>query len=146
MSTIRAFLLRNTYLRLLICPHPIEKRTPEIWKQTKAFYSDYFAGVNVLFPEDASKSSYQLFDCAEVSVASISSVNIERLFCGYKTLYAPIGADVVFFGGSSLDKIVARTAEELLQLLEQSFRMNEEQFFQAFDLRDYHHDQYAEFL
>lgn len=146
MRAIKTFLIKKPSIQLLICPHPIEKRNPEIWSQTKAYYSDYFAGLSITFPDDLQYSSYQLFDQAAVSVASISSVNIERLFCGYKTLYAPIGADVVFFGGSSLDQVVARTSEELLHLLDQSFQMSDKEFFANFGLNDYHHSAYSSFL
>jgi hypothetical protein len=146
MAALKSFLIQRKTLQLLICPHPIEKQNTIDWDKMKNYYTQYFEGVEVLFPENPEQNSYQLFNAAEVSVASVSSVNIERLFCGYKTLYAPIGADVVFFGQSTLDGVVARTEEELHALLSRAFSMSEDEFFKAFQLTAYHHDAFQSFL
>lgn len=90
------FLIDHPEIKLLILPHPIEKREPEIWSKAMEHYNAFFQGVTVQFPQDVQLGSYAQFDSAEVSVASISSVNIERLFCGYKTIYAPVGASMDF--------------------------------------------------
>jgi len=146
MEVIRKFMQGRSDLKLLICPHPIERKKKEDWIRTQNFYREYFSGIEVQFPNSADQGSYELFSAAEVSVASISSVNIERLFCGYKTLYAPIGADVVFFANSDLDRIVARTEMELLHLLTESFQKSKREFFHDYHLESYHFESYPHFL
>ncbi len=139
MAVLREFLLRHSEYKLLILPHPMERVNEDFWKQTQGYYNEYFKGIAVDYPQDATVPSFQMFDEAQLAVASISSVNIERLFCGYKTLYAPIGAEHDFFSGSSLDNVVARTPQKLLDLLESTMKMSEDEFFQTFDLEAYRH-------
>jgi hypothetical protein len=141
MEVLREFLLQNPIYELLILPHPMERGNEDFWQKTQDYYNRYFEGIQVVYPKDAAIPSYQMFAEAQLALASISSVNIERLFCGYKTLYAPIGAEHDFFSGSSLDNIVARTPQKLMDLLSQSVRMTEEEFFQTFDLKAYRHNQ-----
>jgi hypothetical protein len=139
MKVLRDFLLQHPQYDLLILPHPMERTSDEFWQRTQSYYKEYFSGIAVSFPSDPSVKSYELFDQAPLALASISSVNIERLFCGYKTLYAPIGAEHAFFSGSSLDNVVARTPERLMQLLKQGMEMSEDEFFSTFDLENYRH-------
>ena len=146
MEVVKSFLIEHPEIKLLILPHPIEKREPEIWSKAMEHYNAFFQGVTVQFPQDVQLGSYAQFDSAEVSVASISSVNIERLFCGYKTIYAPVGASMDFFGGSELDHIVAKTAEDLRNLLERSFQLTETDFFRVYELNEYHFSHYSDFL
>ena len=146
MSALKSFLQNRNELELLICPHPIEKQTSEDWEKTKEYYQSFFGSLKLVFPESRSVNSYQLFEMAEVSVASVSSVNIERLFCGYKTLYAPIGAEVEFFGHSALDQVVARSETELHLLLEKAFACSDDEFFSSFQLAAYHHRAFSDFL
>jgi hypothetical protein len=119
----------------------MERVNEDFWQKTQDYYNRYFQGIQVVYPKDASIPSYQMFAEAQLALASISSVNIERLFCGYKTLYAPIGAEHDFFSGSSLDNVVARTPQKLMDLLSQCVKMTEEEFFQTFDLKAYRHNQ-----
>lgn len=137
MAVLRDFLLENKSISLLILPHPMERATEGYWKQAQDYYSAYFSGIEILYPQDANVKSFQMFGDAELALASISSVNIERLFCGYKTLYAPIGAEHQFFSGSTLDNIVARTPARLKQLLEESMQLNENEFFERYELTEY---------
>lgn len=139
MSVLRDFLKLHPQYELLLLPHPMERVNDEFWQNTQDYYNTYFDGIRVVYPKDATVPSYQMFDEAQLAIASISSVNIERLFCGYKTLYAPIGAEHDFFSGSSLDNIVARTPEKLMDLLNRSVTMTDDEFFQSFDLEAYRH-------
>lgn len=137
MAVLRDFLNENKSISLLILPHPMERANEGYWRQAQDYYSAYFSGIEILYPQDANVKSFQMFGAAELALASISSVNIERLFCGYKTLYAPIGAEHQFFSGSTLDNIVARTPERLMQLLKESMQLNENEFFEQYKLTEY---------
>jgi hypothetical protein len=141
MSALKVFLLRHPAYELLVLPHPIERKNQSFWEQTQSFYQSYFNGVKVNFPNNPELPSYQLFDQSFLSVASISSVNLERLFCGYMTLFAPIGAQHYFFSNSELDNVVARTESDFLALLEKCVSMDEESFFREFKLEEYRYQQ-----
>ncbi|MBM3427362.1 MAG: hypothetical protein FJX95_01110 [Bacteroidetes bacterium] len=137
MDVLRSFLNENKSISLLILPHPMERVNEEYWQKTQEYYTHYFSGIEVYFPADPAVKSFQMFGESELALASVSSVNIERLFCGYKTLYAPIGAEHQFFSGSTLDNIVARTPEKLMQLLKESMQLNENEFFERYELTEY---------
>jgi hypothetical protein len=66
---------------------------------------------------------------------------LERLFCGYITLFAPIGAQHYLFSNSELDNVVARTESDFLALLEKCVSMDEESFFREFKLEEYCYQQ-----
>ncbi len=137
MEALRDFLLIHQEFRLLILPHPMERMSMEYWEQTQIYYRQFFEGIEVVFPNDPTLPSYQMFDQSFLSIASISSVNIERLFCGYKAVFAPIGAEHEFFSGSSLDQVVARTREDFVQLLERAIELSENDFFAHYCLEEY---------
>jgi hypothetical protein len=139
LEILKNFLLDRSDLTFLVLLHPIERKSEELLIESKKYYQDYFSDVNVNFIEYQSGMSSSYFADVNLTLASISSVNIERLFCGYKTLYAPIGAEHEFFSGSSLDNIVARTPEKLMDLLNRSVTMTDDEFFQSFDLEAYRH-------
>jgi hypothetical protein len=97
LDVLRQFLSKHPDWTLWILPHPIERREQN-QSDTVAFYTQFFSGLSVKFPEPLDTPSYAFFKHAEIAFASVSSVNIERLYCGFKTLYGPIGAKQPLFG------------------------------------------------
>ncbi len=139
MNALRSFLKSHSSYTLVILPHPMECHRPELKQEAIAYYNDYFAGLKVVFYDKGLKS-YQCFSEVDVTVTAISSANIERLYCGYKAMFAPLGAEMEFFSGSTLDNIVCRSEENFDKMLSDILSKNEEEFFQHYQLQPYRFD------
>jgi hypothetical protein len=55
-------------------------------------------------------------------------------------VFAPLGAEMEFFSGSTLDNIVCRTEENFDKMLSDILSKNEEEFFQYYQLQPYRFD------
>jgi hypothetical protein len=139
MNALRSFLKSHSSYTLVILPHPMECHRPELKQEAIQYYNDYYAGLKVVFYDKGLKS-YQCFSDVDVTVTAISSANIERLYCGYKAMFAPLGAEMEFFSGSSLDNIVCRIEEDFDKMLSDILSKNEEEFFQHYQLQPYRFD------
>jgi hypothetical protein len=139
MDALRNFLKSHPMYTLVILPHPMECHRPDIKLEAVDYYNDYFAGLSIVFYDKGLKS-YQCFSDVDVTVTAISSANIERLYCGYKAMFAPLGAEMEFFSGSTLDNIVCRTEEAFDKMLSDILSKNEEEFFQHYQLQPYRFD------
>ena len=139
MKALRKFLKSNPDHTLVILPHPIETRHSDFKQEAIAYYSDFFEGLKVEFYDKGLKS-YQCFADVDVTVTAVSSANIERLYCGYKAMFAPLGVEIDFFSGSTLDNIVCREEESFDQMLSDILSRNEEDFFHHYELLPYRFD------
>lgn len=139
MNALRSFLKSHSSYSLVILPHPMECHRQELKQEAIQYYNDYYAGLKVVFYDKGLKS-YQCFSDVDVTVTAISSANIERLYCGYKAMFAPLGAEMEFFSGSSLDNVVCRTEEDFDKMLSDILSKNEEEFFQHYQLQPYRFD------
>lgn len=139
MNALRQFLKSNPDYTLVILPHPMECHRPELKQEAIAYYNVFFEGLNIEFYDKGLKS-YQCFAEVNVTVTAISSANIERLYCGYKAMFAPLGAEMEFFSGSTLDNIVCRQEEKFEELLTDILSREEEDFFHHYGLLPYRFD------
>jgi hypothetical protein len=145
MNALKEYLLKHTDVTLWIFTHPIERKTPELYAKANAYYRSYFDGCKVSLPP-ADKSSYELFHTVDLALASVSSSNMERLFCGYKTLYAPIGLTIDLFEGTAVDKIVCKTGASLVIKIEESLQFSTDEFFANNGLKGYRYLDYPELM
>ena len=139
MNALREFLKSHSEYTLVVLPHPMECHKPELKQEAIAYYNDYFAGLKVVFYDKGLKS-YQCFSDVDVTVTAISSANIERLYCGYKAMFAPLGAEMEFFSGSTLDNIVCRSEGSFDALLSDILSRSEEDYFNHYQLQPYRFD------
>lgn len=139
MTALRQFLKLNPVYTLVVLPHPMECHRLELKQEAVAYYNDFFEGLNIEFYDKGLKS-YECFADVNVTVTAISSANIERLYCGYKAMFAPLGAEMEFFSGSTLDNIVCRQEEKFDELLSDILSREEEDFFHHYELLPYRFD------
>jgi len=140
---LKSYVLKRPDLSLSIFLHPLEKNQPEIFEKAKAHYNGIFKGVDVnYFPPE--KPSFQLFDQVDVSIAAYSSTNLERLYAGFKTLYAPLGMAKDYYAGSQIEMIAAFDEYQLKILLDNTLSMSTEAFFTQNKLEAYHHNWFNE--
>ena len=146
IRVIRAFALKHPDVKVYVFTHPIERKTPELLERARRYYQKVFDGVKIEVPQPDNWTTIELFRLVDISVASVSSSNIERLFCGYKTLYSPIASKGELFGNTAINTIVCKTEEKLLDSLEKSLNMTTEEFFTSNHLEGYHYNAYKQWL
>lgn len=139
MLALRNFLELNPQYTLIIFPHPMECHRPDLKLEAVKYYEDYYKGLKVVF-YDKGLRSYQCFSEVNVTVAAISSANIERLYCGYKAMFAPLGAEIPFFSGSTLDNIVCRVESQFNNMLLDILSKDEDEYFETYELKPYRFD------
>lgn len=132
---LKNILQRNPQIKLVIMLHPIEKNKNVITKAFQ-FYTNFFAPIPITFA-DASKNSYESYSLCDLSIVSISSANMERLYCGYKALFAPLKMTVLYYENCSIDNICIRKSELFESKVLSSLEMTEKDFFEKNHILDY---------
>lgn len=127
---------------ILIFLHPIEKRTDENLKFSLNYYRSLF-GDNVEFA-DFSKASKESFHKAEICISGFSSSQLERLFGGFKTIFAPMGELDNYFPDEALEEITANSYEELENLIKYYLGKGDEEYFSIDGLKKYHWNWYLD--
>lgn len=145
MNAVKEYCLQRPEVVLWIFTHPIERKTPELYAKANQYYKNYFEGCSVNLPP-AEKSSYELFHTVDLALASVSSSNMERLFCGYKTLYAPIGLTIDLFEGTAVDRIVCKSKDALMAKIDETLQCSIDEFFQKNGLKGYRFLDYPELM
>jgi len=75
-----------------------------------------------------------------VGIAVYSSSQAERLFGGFKTLFAPMGYLKNFFPGNTFDSISIQNYEGLKQMMIELQKISDDEFFKRFSLGEYRWD------
>lgn len=127
---------------VIVFLHPLEKATPDNLEFSEAFYKKSFgAGVKFAPYDQPSKKCFELCD---VAISGFSSVQIERLYGGYKALFAPMGFFKDYFGDERLNTISANNYNDLDNLLTICREISADEFFRKFNLTDYRWDAFQE--
>lgn len=138
---LKHYLSQNPTIELSIFLHPIEKNNSEHFQKAQLHYKNAFRTNKIEF-FDPQIPSFKLFDRVDLSVAAYSSTNLERLYAGFKTLYAPLGIRSDYYADSSLSGIAAFDEKSLESLIKRSFEQNTEAFFEENALQAYHNKYY----
>lgn len=135
---LKEFLAERPEISFIILLHPIEKKA---YEEACHYYRALFNNVTIHFGEQ-NKNSFEYFDSIDTAIAAYSSTNLQRLFCGYKTLYAPLKFKYKIYDGSSIQNIAPTNKKRLFDILEEVLNISDEDFFNTFDLWAYHHSNY----
>lgn len=121
---------------LIVYLHPFEKSSKEHLEFSKAYYKELF-GADVSFAplDESSKLNFHL---AAIGISGFSSAQIERLYGGYRTLFAPMGFLKNYFKDERLDKISVNDYPELETSILKLLGTSDEDFFKEYHLTDYH--------
>jgi hypothetical protein len=136
LTLLKEYLNKRGIDEINILCHPIEKRTDELFKETHAYYSDFFGDIEVILGEPE-KTSYQLFNQFDVIVSGYSSTNIDCLFMGGKVVYSFIGMTENLFEKTNLSNVVAMDPTQLFELLDNVREIDEDTYFSSFHLEKY---------
>jgi hypothetical protein len=141
IATLKNFLNEHPEISFSIFLHPVEKSNEMLYQRAMEHYRKEFGKNNItFFPRET--PTYSLFDQVEVSIAAYSSTNLERLYAGFKTLYAPIGIREDYYSGDSLENISAFNKEEVSLLILREMQNEPSQFFDKNELWPYHYSRY----
>ncbi len=133
-------MLRHPDCALLICVHPRE-RVAARWQETLSYYARQLEGVPYAFSAEGVPTALT-FDKADIALAAFSTINYERLFCGFKTLIGNYDIPEFPMKGSSLEPICFDNYQKMERLILQARTMSHEEFFTAFKLEGYRYDQF----
>jgi len=122
---------------ILVYLHPKEKRNLEI---ASNLYHEIF-GFKVNFAPIEVPSN-QCFDLCEIGIAVMSTAQMERLFGGFKCIYAPLSFYQLNFSDPRLENIIAKNKNELINLINLLSKMTEKEFFEKFNLWEYHYSKF----
>jgi len=120
---------------IIIYLHPLEKSEKKHLDFSVNYYKNIFGASVGFAPFD--KPSKACFDLCEIGVSVYSSTQAERLYGGYKTLFAPMGYLANFFSDERLDKISAQNYQELKSFINKLNKMSASDFFDNYGLNEY---------
>lgn len=142
LEFLRGYLKARPELTLTVFMHPIERDTQARVEQARAHYQAFFEGT-VVHLSDPDLPTNQQFDRVDTSIAAYSSANLERLYMGLKTLYAPLAIRSDFYAGGSLERIAAFDASDLEALIDRNLPLGQEEFFEVNQVWDTHHSYFS---
>lgn len=142
IEQLKIFLREHPEIAFSIFLHPVEKSDETLYRRAREHYRKEFGREDIgFFPREM--PTYTLFDRVDLSIAAYSSTNLERLFAGFKTLYAPIGIRDDYYSGDELQNIAAFRNEEVASLILREMANESRQFFDKNRLWAYHHSHYS---
>lgn len=131
----KEFVVKNKGWKILVFTHPREKWQENILA-TKAYFEERFSGVEWEFA-DMTKPSAELFEAADIGLATFSTIIYERLYCGYKTLICTKGIEGFPMAGSSLNNLTFDHFDKMQKLVIESAMSSEQDFFERNNLSGY---------
>lgn len=134
IKTLQHF-VKTTGKKLLIYLHPIEKENLTIYELAKDYYRKAISN-NIEF-SSLENTTYSEFYKTDLCISAASTTNIERLYCGYKTFYAPINLDYLLFPGSSLNNICYTSESDLINNLNEALKMSTDDFFNYYKIQEF---------
>ncbi|MDG1262431.1 MAG: hypothetical protein P8O05_11785 [Flavobacteriales bacterium] len=144
LKDLGLFIASNPSFQLIIFPHPREKKE-ETWKDTVHFYEQFFPENQRVSINEQGLQTSKAFHHVDMAVAAFSTILYERLFCGFKTFIGNYGMDHFPMENSSLSPICFDNAASLSALLSKASTLTREEYFQHFQLKEYHYSAYPYF-
>lgn len=138
IELLNRFLEKNTQYALKIYLHPIEKSSDTDIKKSKYYYSKFFSRVSerILFPPENVKT-IEDFLGVDVALSVCSSINYERLYSGYKSLYSQTMHRVSLFSGTKLDNITIKSRGDFDRMLTEALTNSRKEFFLLHNIKEY---------
>ncbi len=136
---ISEYLSAHANLKLILFTHPYEKRTAEVFSQTKEHYTRLFGAALMerVTLTDASVRSTDVFNTVNIGLSVFSTIMFERLSLGFKTILAPFDTKNFPLPGSPFRHICAYTKEELFSKLDKNLPLGNTEFFELNDIKNY---------
>ena len=142
LRDLARYLKSNPDRKLIVFPHPRERHSNWI-DQTYAHYQSYLGEIPFHFaPSDV--LTPHAFHLVDIAVVSYSSIIFERLFCGYKIILGNHTIPGFPIAGSPLSSICFKSFDKMEQMLDQSFPISADQFYEINGLVGYRYFDHPE--
>ena len=138
---LKNYIKDNVENALLIILHPLEKINSEVYNKSILYYKNLYNNDNISFI-DKDINSLEYFKHINTTISTYSTLNMGRLFCGYKTIFAPIKYTKKFDQDPQLDSICVYNKNQLNNLLKKVIKMSDDEFFEYYRLNDYLYKNY----
>ncbi|RME03955.1 MAG: hypothetical protein D6812_04770, partial [Deltaproteobacteria bacterium] len=93
---------------------------------------------------DGETNTREHFEEVDICVAAASTTLIERLFFGFKALYAPFFIPTFPLPGTTLARISAKDREAFVELLDRWIGVSAQTFFAENALEKFHHTHFGQ--
>ncbi|MBL7943065.1 MAG: hypothetical protein JNM00_09880 [Flavobacteriales bacterium] len=140
LCDLRSFIAAHPDFQLTVFVHPRE-RAKEKWDATVAHYETLLGRGNFQFGPMGTPTS-SAFHYADIALAAFSTINYERLFCGYKTLIGNYDIPGFPHEGSQLRAICFDSYVKMEALIMRVSEISHDDFFHTFNLEGYRYDQF----
>jgi hypothetical protein len=126
-------------LNLIIFTHPYERKTNEIFEQTRRYYNSIISPDLTKRVEIAGKetNSTLTFNKVNIGISLFSTVMFERINLGFKTILAPIDKKDFPLLSSPFRNICAYSEEELFNKLDKNVSLSKDDFFKMNRIENY---------
>lgn len=138
LEDMKKFIQLHPDFQLWLFLHPRERRTEEQLKEALAFYHSVFQEVSFKLM-DFSKPTKSQFSLCDISISVSSNTTYERLYGGFKSIFAPYKLPLFPHKGNALEFICARNYNMLEEKILQFDAMSDDEFFNDTGLKKYHH-------
>ncbi|MCX8080338.1 MAG: hypothetical protein N3F09_03780 [Bacteroidia bacterium] len=125
--------------------HPCEKENEELLERAKKFYTQQLTNKKFVFINPHTRSFKHFYE-VDLCITVYSSSAQERLFMGYKTLFAPLQVKTRYYKGLSLESVVCYSEAELTDKIKTSLQISNNDFFRYYGLEKYHFNNYNKYL
>ncbi|MBK7309198.1 MAG: hypothetical protein IPI93_00005, partial [Sphingobacteriaceae bacterium] len=137
---LNLFLKEHRQYNLKIYLHPIEKKNETEFNFCKNECSTFLIDCKDQVSFGAiSENTINTFLTIDTAISTSSTLNFERLFCGYKTLFAPIGMDPSPFEGTVIKNICINRELDFNSKLLESLQLSEEEFISKNQLEGFYY-------
>jgi len=136
---IADYLKKNKDIRLTMFTHPYEKKTVQLFEETKQYYATIFGKELEERMEytGMEEKSTETFDRVNIGISVFSTIMFERISLGFKTLLAPLDKKDFPIEESPFRNICAYTKEQLFEKLDAGLVLSNEEFFKMNGISSY---------
>ncbi|MGD1845979.1 MAG: hypothetical protein ACFB10_11350 [Salibacteraceae bacterium] len=124
---LRAYHVKHPQVNLTVFLHPIERSNLEAYQKAEGYYRTVIGSSVQVYP--FGKDTLEGFDAVDVAISSYSSSNIERLYCGFKTLFAPLHMKNPLFNTRVMQPITILDAEQVEPVINKTLALSRQAFF-----------------
>jgi hypothetical protein len=130
---------RNKSIRLVIFPHPYEKKSEEVFKDTLSYYKSVLSPAIMDRVEVSGRDVHSTlcFNKVNIGVSVFSTIMFERINLGFKTILTPIDKVDFPLQGSPFRNICAYSKDELFDKLKKNLSLSKEEFFKINEIENY---------
>lgn len=139
LKDMKKFVQQHPEFELWLFLHPRERKTEEQLQEALAFYHSVFEDTEFKLM-DFSKPTKSQFSLCDISISVSSNTTYERLYGGFKSVFAPYQLPLFPHKGNALEFICARNYNMLEEKILQFDTLTDDEFFNISGLKKYHHE------